>query len=523
MIGGLLKSTSRLALVAAAGLFVGSGVSPARAADLGGDCCADLEERVAALEATTVRKGNRVVSLTLSGHVDRAILWYNDGSTQGTRSVDNVNSTSRFRLQGSAKIAPNWSMGYYLEVELVTSGSFGTDQIESRRVLPTQVGVAQANGEGNSPLTMGLRQSHWYVKNDQLGTVSVGRLNSALKDGAGVELGNVAIIANSDLRINGGEMFTRTSGKSDRGGLNAAGLGSLSTLRWTSLVPIGDDYRYDGARYDSPTLLGFTLTLSAADNTRYDAALRYAGEFSGLRLAGFAGYSVDQDEGASNSAIDATPDQSGATFGLKSYAVDRRVSKVQGSAWHVPTGIFVTAAYFQREFQGTSNCNGLTAVCPSAAAADFTSVGNGVSHQRPTVNTWYVQGGLRKNWFGLGDTSIYGEYARTTDPVTGLALNLSNGAGGTATGQVGGVNFAQITSSDSTVYGLGAVQNIDKAATSLYLGWRHYSANLEGVACAGGNTTTQCANGVGATTSTTKVKNELQDLDVIMGGAIIKF
>ena len=43
------------------------------AADLGGDCCADLEERVAVLEATTARKGNRKVSLNISG-------WVNQGS-----------------------------------------------------------------------------------------------------------------------------------------------------------------------------------------------------------------------------------------------------------------------------------------------------------------------------------------------------------------------------------------------------------------------------------------------------------
>ena len=60
MIGGLIKSSSRMALLAAAGLFVGGVAMPsAKAADLGGDCCADLEERVAELEATTARKGNR--------------------------------------------------------------------------------------------------------------------------------------------------------------------------------------------------------------------------------------------------------------------------------------------------------------------------------------------------------------------------------------------------------------------------------------------------------------------------------
>ena len=72
MNGGLLKtSTSYVALLAAAGLFVGGVAMPsAKAADLGGDCCADLEERVAELEATTARKGNRRVSLTVTGQVN---------------------------------------------------------------------------------------------------------------------------------------------------------------------------------------------------------------------------------------------------------------------------------------------------------------------------------------------------------------------------------------------------------------------------------------------------------------------
>ena len=72
MIGGRFKIAS-VASIAAAGLFMG-GVA-AQAADLGGNCCADLEERVAELEATTARKGNRKVSLEVSGHVHEAIVF----------------------------------------------------------------------------------------------------------------------------------------------------------------------------------------------------------------------------------------------------------------------------------------------------------------------------------------------------------------------------------------------------------------------------------------------------------------
>ena len=53
-------------------MSVMSGIGSARAADLGGDCCADLEERVADLEATTARKGNRKVSLKISDWVNRS-------------------------------------------------------------------------------------------------------------------------------------------------------------------------------------------------------------------------------------------------------------------------------------------------------------------------------------------------------------------------------------------------------------------------------------------------------------------
>src|SRR3954462_10485392 len=115
MIGGLVKSsTSRLALLAAMGLFVGGLAMPsAKAADLGGDCCADLEERVAELEATAARKGNRKMSLTITGQVNRLVLWYDDGHSSNTYyGLDNRNSSSRFLFLGSARVNPSVTMGF---------------------------------------------------------------------------------------------------------------------------------------------------------------------------------------------------------------------------------------------------------------------------------------------------------------------------------------------------------------------------------------------------------------------------
>ena len=70
-----------LAIVAAAGLSLVGEWSPASAAGLGGDCCADLDQRIADLEATVARKGRRgeKIELKITGVVSHAILYWDDG------------------------------------------------------------------------------------------------------------------------------------------------------------------------------------------------------------------------------------------------------------------------------------------------------------------------------------------------------------------------------------------------------------------------------------------------------------
>ena len=112
MFGGLTKTSSRIAIAAALGLTLGGfafKATPAKAADLGGDCCADLEERVAELEATTVRKGNKKVSVTLSGWVIKSMNVWDDGHDTGFVVGDkDYDLGSRFAITGSATISPGW-------------------------------------------------------------------------------------------------------------------------------------------------------------------------------------------------------------------------------------------------------------------------------------------------------------------------------------------------------------------------------------------------------------------------------
>src|SRR5450432_3586288 len=115
MYGGVRgKATVRLALV---GIFASVlSTAPALAADLGGNCCADLEERIAELEATTARKGNRKVSLTVSGWVNEAVFAWDDGTERNVYEGTNSLEQTRFRFVGEAKIDKDWSAGYVLEI-----------------------------------------------------------------------------------------------------------------------------------------------------------------------------------------------------------------------------------------------------------------------------------------------------------------------------------------------------------------------------------------------------------------------
>src|SRR5215471_8323493 len=157
-----LGPCSRLLVAAGAALLMGAYThTPAKAADLGGDCCSDLEDGVAELEATTVRKGNKKVSVTVYGQLNRVILWWDDHVESNTYSVDNNYESSRFGFKGSAKIAGDWSGGYRLEIEPTGANSARLNQFN--------------DNNANDPLgPLNVRHSYIYVNNKTYGEVRLG-------------------------------------------------------------------------------------------------------------------------------------------------------------------------------------------------------------------------------------------------------------------------------------------------------------------------------------------------------------
>ena len=82
MIGGLSR-TGRLPVAA---IFCAVGGAPGMEERAE---AADLEELVAELKATTVRKGNKKVTVQIYGKVNYAALWWDDGGEQNLYVVNN--------------------------------------------------------------------------------------------------------------------------------------------------------------------------------------------------------------------------------------------------------------------------------------------------------------------------------------------------------------------------------------------------------------------------------------------------
>ena len=212
MFGGLTKKSSRIAIAAALGLVVGGfafKATPARAADLGGDCCADLEERVAELEATTVRKGNKKVSVTLSGWVVKAFNWWDDGDIDSAIVGDKgYDLGSRFAITGNATIAPGWSAGFNLTV-LAGGDLFSTSG--------TSCATCQQFTESGATFGfVNTLYSFIYIKSDHWGALNWGLLSPASDNPAVLADISGTVIESNAVFFEGASFLHAAKGRCDR-------------------------------------------------------------------------------------------------------------------------------------------------------------------------------------------------------------------------------------------------------------------------------------------------------------------
>jgi Gram-negative porin len=405
----------------AAGLLAGGlSASSAQAADLGGDCCADLEERIAELEATTVRKGNRRVSLTISGWVAEQVTWWDDG-LESNVYVSGIGKTlsSHFKMTGAAQILPTWSAGYVIHVETSSADPTDTNQ-----------------GDDDAGFGVELLQSYWFLKSERLGKVSVGLLTQASDNAAILVDGSGSLIPANWVHFDGLNFNLRSNGAML--GNNFA-WSDLAYCRGISAGFAGDcnGYPLNGVRYDSPVFGGFSVSAGWGEDDFWDVAARYAGEWNGIKVAAAVAYSHTSEEKILLGQLGNPNDPFLAPGGRRDSGFFQAGLYIQ----HVPTGLFAYGAYGRENDDSTYN--------NPIVQANITD-----------GETWYVKAGIRRRWTPLGHTVLYGEYEINNDQLS--------------------PDMAQwgYNSSELRLWGVGIVQEIDAAAMSIWLAYR----NLDGEA-----------------------------------------
>jgi hypothetical protein len=419
-----MKKYSYCALVAAGLLAGGLSATSAQAADLGGNCCADLEERIAELEATTARKGNRKVSLTISGWVAEQVMWWDDGNESNVY-VTGIGTTlaSHVKFTGAAQISPGWSAGYVLQLEADQADTLYLNQ----------------DDDDNDGAGLNVFQSYWFIKSESLGKVSIGKQSPSADNAAILVDGSGSLVPANWVMFDNAAFFLNSSS-------TGATWGDLAHCNISGLGIGGDCVGVPGnvVRYDSPTFAGFSISADWGEDDYWDVTGRYAGEWGGFKVAAVASWAESTDS-------------SNVVFG------DDKVSYFQSGLYveHIPTGLFGYGAYGYEDIGD---------VAPAAL------------DDKP--DHWYVKAGIRQRWTPLGHTVLYGEYAKRNNMISPDAFFNEN-----------------ITDAETKQWGLGVVQEIDAAAMSIWLSYKHFEADAD--------------DNVGAL--------DLDDFDLVKFGALINF
>jgi hypothetical protein len=447
------------------------------------------------------------MSLTVTGQVHRTVIWYDDGKASTTYyGLDSTNSSSRFTFTGSAKVTPKVTMGFEIMIEIEAGGTsskvnqFDEDGKVGGQISGSAAPATSFNGHNVDAYFGDARRAAWWVEHADLGRITVGRWESAGVLGTIDITGHIFLPASAAFGLLNGGFFIRGPA------------GQYYAMQWASIADPASNNpgRTELVRYDSPSYYGFIYSASIAEAGDYwGTMIRYAGESGGFRLAGTVGYERVRDR-ATPSTVDPT------NVAFTGPAPDIQVWGAALSVMHVPTGLFLQGHYNHADFNAPFN----------VAAGYWGNTGGAT--QKP-ANQWLVQGGIQKNWFGYGNTSVYGEYGQANDwgasdagrsfaGNTSTASCVVGGAGGTGNAVCSSTiqNFTAVngvTDTTLTVWGVGIVQSFSAAATDVYVGYRHMDADIK---C---NAGANCAGTVGAGPG----KLSTEGIDVIVMGARVLF
>ena len=270
-----------------------------------------------------VKSGKDKVSLSVSGQVNRMLLYASDGRDSRLFHADNDRSSTRVRFKGKATLDDEWSAGATFEAEL-ESNSSGSVAIEDDGV-----------GGDSNKAALKERKLELFFKSKRLGKLSFGQGSTASDGSTGEDLSGTGVITSAGFGGTGGSLaFVR----SDSAMREATCMKNCGDPEKEEYYTVGDLFnnrgglsRKDRVRYDTPSFGGVKLSTSflggkwnegdeSVESGAWDAALRYGREFDGVEVAAaLATWKKDKDtKGHGGSASVLVPSGTSLTLSYSS-------------------------------------------------------------------------------------------------------------------------------------------------------------------------------------------------------------
>jgi predicted porin len=250
----MMQKQKALPLMVATALLLGAGASPGSTQTLD-ELKAQvraMSQRLQELEAKqeqmekadqvgvdtrNVISGKQGVKLTVSGQVNRGLLYVDNGDQDDFFHVDNDNSSTRVRFVGSGALTDDITVGSQIEVQF----------------------------ESNS------RKLELYVDSKRFGRLWLGQGDTASNGTSEVDLSGTSVVAYSGIAdMAGGIQFSDNNVLGPRINQVFSNFDGLS--------------RDDRIRYDTPSFSGFTGSVSALEGGAVDVGLRFSGEIAATKV-----------------------------------------------------------------------------------------------------------------------------------------------------------------------------------------------------------------------------------------------
>lgn len=245
-----------------------------------GGATAEIEKKADKEEVAKLETGQMVTSkfehvdVSLYGHLNRGVLWSDNGDSSKAFFVDNANSQSRLGLTASVAPSENITVGGRIEYGLSTNSTND---------------VSQNDTNGATSGNWNLRWADISLGSKTIGKASLGHGSTASDGTSEIDFSGTGVVTYSDVEaLSGGQLWYN-----DR-------TNTLTDVRVKNVFNNMDGLgRDDRLRYDSPSFGGFSFSTSAVSGDAYDAVIRYSREYGDTKVAAAVAWASPGDAIAS--------------------------------------------------------------------------------------------------------------------------------------------------------------------------------------------------------------------------------